>query len=758
MSMRFIRLLLAAMLFAVFSQAAALEAFVVKDIRIEGIQRTEAGTVFSYLPIKVGETLTEEKAAAAIRALYATGFFRDVTLEAENGVLIVTVLERPSIAQIEFTGVKEFEPDQLKAGLKQVGLAEGRIFDRSLLDRAEQELKRQYISRGKYAATVTTTVTPLERNRVALNFSMTEGDVAKIREISIIGAKAFSERELLDQIVLRSPGWMTWFSKHDQYSRQKLQADLESLRSFYLNRGYIEFNIDTTQVSITPDKKDIYIAIGITEGERYTVSDVRLAGEMLVPEAELRKLINLKQGDLFSRERLTESTRAISDRLGNDGYAFANVNAAPEVDREKRQVAFTFFIDPGRRVYVRRINIAGNTRTRDEVIRREMRQIEGGWYSSERVNLSRSRIDKLGYFTEVNVETPSVAGSTDQIDVNISVAEKPTGNLLLGAGFSSDEGVVLSGGITQSNVFGSGNHLGINVNTSKLNTVYSLSVTEPYYTVDGVSRGFDIYRRDVDPTSIDSGRYRTSTFGGQLRFAVPVTELDTIHYGLGAERTELETFSDSPQRFIDFTNAFGSTTTTLLGTIGWARDGRDSLIYPTKGRLNRASAEFGLPGGDLRYYRLSYQHQWYHPLTRQYTLLLNGEIGVADGLSDKPLPFFKNFYAGGVNSVRGYETNSLGAKDPNGDPVGGKNRVVVNAEFLFPFPGLANDKSVRMSAFVDNGMIADKFDSSAFRHSVGISVLWVSPIGPLKVSAAYPINERPGDRIQRFQFTFGSAF
>lgn len=756
--MRLPRLLLLCALLATSGRAAALEAFVVKDIRIEGIQRTEAGTVFSYLPIKVGETLTEERAAAAIRALYATGFFRDVTLEAENGVLIVTVLERPSIAQIDLTGVREFEPDQLKAGLKQVGLAEGRIFDRSLLDRAEQELKRQYISRGKYAATVTTTVTPLERNRVAVNFVVSEGDVAKIRQISIIGAKAFTERQLLDQIVLRTPGLMTWFSKHDQYSRQKLQADLESLRSFYLNRGFIEFNVDTTQVSITPDKKDIYITIGITEGDQYTVSDIRLAGEMLVPEPELRKLIRLQPGDLFSREQLTESTRAISDRLGDDGYAFANVNAAPQVDREKRQVAFTFFVDPGRRVYVRRINIAGNTRTRDEVIRREMRQIEGGWYSASKVNLSRSRIDKLGYFNEVNVETPSVAGSTDQIDVNISVSEKPTGNLLVGAGFSTGEGVVLSGGISQSNVFGSGNHLGLQINTSKVNTVYSLSLTEPYYTIDGVSRGFDIYLRDVDPTEINSGRYKTKTVGAQIRFAVPVTELDTINYGLGFEQTDLTTFTDSPLRYIEYVNTFGAKNATILGTIGWSRDGRDSLIYPTQGRLNRANAEIALPGGDLRYYRLTYQHQWYYPLTRHYTMMLNGELGYGDGIGDKPLPFYKNYFAGGVNSVRGYEPNSLGARDTNDDPLGGRRRAVVNGEFLFPFPGLANDRSVRMSAFVDSGMVGEKFETGAFRYSAGLSVLWISPLGPLKISAAQPLNEKVGDRIQRFQFTFGAAF
>ncbi|MGH8667549.1 MAG: outer membrane protein assembly factor BamA [Burkholderiales bacterium] len=756
--MRFLRLLLLSALLIGCRLVHALEPFVVKDIRVEGIQRTEAGTIFSYLPIKVGETLTEEKAAAAIRALYATGFFRDVVLEAENGVLIVTVLERPSIAQVDFTGVREFEPDQLKTGLKQVGLAEGRIFDRSLLERAEQELKRQYVSRGKYAATVTTTITPLERNRVSINFAVEEGDVAKIRQISIIGAKAFAEKELLSQFVLRTPGLMTWFSKHDQYSRQKLQADLESLRSFYLNRGYLDFNIDSTQVSITPDKTDVYITVGVTEGEKFTVSDVRLAGELLLPEAELRKLVTINPGDVFSRELLTESTKAISDRLGNDGYAFANVNAAPEVNREKRQVAFTFFVDPGRRVYVRRINVLGNTKTRDEVIRREMRQLEGGWYSAERVANSRSRLDRLGYFDDVAVETPSVPGTTDQIDVNITVKEKPTGNLLVGAGFSSSEGLVLSGGVTQTNVFGSGNHLGLQLNTSKVNTVYSLSLTEPYFTVDGVSRGFDIYKRDIDPTEIDSGRWRTSTIGAQLRFGVPISDLDTINYGIGVERTELNVFSDSPQRFIDFVDTFGESNSTLLGTIGWSRDNRDSLIYPTKGRMQRLSLESGLPGGSLRYYKLSYQHQWYWPMTRYYTLMLNGEIGIGDGLDDKPLPFFKNFFAGGVSSVRGYEANSLGPKDQFGDPIGGSKRVVLNAEFLVPFPGLENDRSVRLSAFADAGMIADKFSGDEFRSSLGVAVLWVSPLGPLKISVAQPMNDKPGDKKQRFQFTFGASF
>jgi len=506
--------------------AAAIEPFVIKDIRVEGIQRTEAGTIFSYLPVKVGDTLTDEGAAQAIRALFSTGFFRDVSLERDGDVLVVVVQERPSIAQIDFTGIKEFNKEQLTAGMRQIGLAEGRIFDRGLLDRAEQELKRQYLSRGYYAASASTTVTPLERNRVSLNFNVDEGRVAKIRQISIIGAKDFRESELLDQFVLRTPGLLTWFSKHDQYSRQKLSTDLESLRSFYQNRGYLEFRVDSTQVSITPDKQDIYIAVSITEGRKFTVSDIKVAGEPLIPEEEVRKLIRIKPGEVFSRERLTESTKLISDRLGNDGYAFANVNAVPEIDKEKQQAAFTFFIDPGRRVYVRRVNVTGNNRTRDEVVRREMRQLEGGWYSAEKVTQSRQRIDRLGYFNEVNIETPAVTGTTDQVDVNVAVVEKPTGMVLFGAGFGSGDGVVLSGSISQNNIFGSGKHVSASLNTSKISTVYALSYTDPYFTVDGMSQGFDLYYRVLSPADFDLARYETKTLGGALRLGVPVSEID----------------------------------------------------------------------------------------------------------------------------------------------------------------------------------------------------------------------------------------
>ncbi len=738
--------------------ASAIDPFVIKDIRVEGIQRTEAGTVFSYLPVKVGDTLDDERAAQAIRALFATGFFRDVSLERDGDVLVVVVQERPSIAQIDFSGLNEFNKEQILAGLRQVGLAEGRIFDRGLLDRAEQELKRLYLSRGYYAASSSTTVTPLERNRVSLNFNIEEGRIAKIRQINIVGAKVFRESVLLDQFVLRTPGMMTWFSKHDQYSRQKLSADLESLRSYYLNRGYLEFTIDSTQVSITPDKQDIYITIGITEGQRYTVSDIKVAGEPLIPEAEVRALIRMKPGEVFSRERLTESTKLISDRLGNDGYAFANVNAVPDLDKDKQQASFTFFIDPGRRVYVRRVNVTGNNRTRDEVVRREMRQLEGAWFSAERVTQSKQRVDRLGYFTEVNVETPAVTGVTDQVDVNVSVVEKPTGLILFGAGFGSDEGLVLSGSIAQQNIFGTGKHVSLGLNTSSINTTYSLSYTDPYFTVDGISQGFDIYYRVVSPTDANLARYETKTAGAALRLGVPVTEIDTIQYGLGAENVDIVTFSDSPQFYRDYVNTFGPSNSNLFLTAGWVRDGRDSLIYPTKGTMQRASAELGLPVGDLEYYKLTYQYQRYFPLSRRLTLMLNGDLGHGDGYNNLPLPFFKNFFTGGVNSVRGYESFTIGPRDSSGQPRGGSVKMVGNAELFFPFPGLENDRSVRLGTFLDAGMVDDKFGLSKTRFSTGLSLLWISPLGPLKISAAKAMRAQPGDEKEAFQFTIGGVF
>lgn len=752
----------------------AAEPFVVKDIRVEGIQRTEAGTVFSYLPVKVGDVMTDEKTAAAIKALYATGFFRDVRLEARDGVVIVTVEERPSIATITLTGIKEFSADDLKAGLKQTGLAEGRVLDRAMLDKAEQELQRQYFNRGKYAVEIKSTLTPLERNRVAVQFDVVEGDSAKIQQINIVGNQAFKEKTLLREFGSTTPGWLTWYTKSDQYSKSRLAGDIEALRSFYLNRGYLEFNVDSTQVSISPDKQGIYITVNVTEGPQYKVSDVKLAGQMLVPEAELQKLITIKPGEVFVRDRLTETTKKIGDRLGNDGYAFANVNAVPELDKEKATVAFTLFIDPGRRVYVNRVNVAGNTKTQDEVVRREIRQMEGAYYDAEKINRSRDRLNRLGYFSEVNIETPAVSGTTDQVDVNVSVAEKSTGNVMLGAGFSSSQGLVLSGSVSQNNVFGTGNRLSAQINSGSVNTVYSLSYTNPYYTLDGVSLGYDLYRRDFDASgysnfgnSSNFGNYKTSTYGAGMRFGLPVNERDFVSLGLTYEQTSLTTYADSPVQYTRFVDTFGEDNDTLRLDTSWARDTRNSFLFPTKGLLQRVAAEVGTPLGSLQYYKLSFQHQQYFPLGKSFTLLLNGEVGIGDGLSGKPLPFFKNFYAGGTSSVRGFKNGTLGPRDVNGYALGGDTRVVGNAELFFPLPGLKDDQSLRMSAFIDAGAafgpndFNHRFEKFAFedlRYSAGVAILWVSPLGPLKFSLAQPLVEKDGDKTEVFQFTLGSTF
>ncbi|MBL8477125.1 MAG: outer membrane protein assembly factor BamA [Methyloversatilis sp.] len=761
------KFLLPALLAGLLSaHAFAFEPFVVRDIRVEGIQRTEAGTVFSYLPVKVGETFTEDKAAEAIKALFATGFFKDVRVEVEGDVLVVVVDERPAIASLEFVGMKEFDKDTIKKAMRDFGLAESRILDRSVLERSEQEMKRQYLTRGLYSVDVKTTTTPLERNRVAVTFEINEGAAAKIKQINIVGAKSFKEKDLLKLLSQSTGDWLSWYNKNNQYSRQKLSADVETLRSHYLDRGYLEFNVDSTQVSITPDKQDIYITISITEGEKYTVGGVKLSGELLIPEEELRGLVKLNAGEDFSRKKLTETTKAISDRLGNDGYAFANVNAVPEPDREKRTVSFNVFVDPGRRVYVRRINVAGNTKTRDEAVRREFRQMEGAWYDGERINRSKSRVDRLGYFDGVTVETPAVPGTTDQVDVNLTVKEKPTGNLAFGAGFSSSENLILSTSVSQQNLFGSGKSLSLGLNSGSINKTYSLSFTDPYYTPDGISRGFDVYLRNVDPSRLRIGNYRTSSVGAGLRWGFPIREDDRINFGLAVDQTSIDTFSNSPQRYLNFVNEFGDSNTSLVGTIGWARDTRDSVIYPTKGSTQRVNVEVSLPPGSLRYYKASYQHQRYFPLFWDFVLMLNGDVGYGDGYSDKPLPFYKNYFAGGIGSVRGFQTSSLGERDRDAagnilfNTVGGNRRIVGNAELLFPLPG-SQDKTLRLGTFIDAGQVwasGDSLSLGDLRYSAGLSVAWSSPMGPLKFSIAQPLNKEPTDRLQRFQFQLGSTF
>jgi outer membrane protein insertion porin family len=756
-----LRLLIACALAAALP-SWAIEPFTVRDIRVEGVQRTEAGTVFTYLPVKVGERIDDEKAAAAIKALYATGFYQDVRLERDGDVLIVYVQERPAIAQIDIEGAKEFTKENLKDGLKQAGISESKIYDKSLLDRAEKELKRQYTSRGFYGAQVKTTVTPLERNRVSLRFDIEEGAVTKIADINIIGAKDFTEKELLRSMKLTTPGWFTWFTKDDQYSKQQLTADLEALRSFYLNRGYLEFNIDSTQVSITPDREKIYITVAITEGPVYRVGDVKFSGDLIVKEDELRRLVNVKPGDVFSREKVVEATKRVTDRLGNDGYSFANVNPVPDLNREKRIAGFTFFVDPGRRVYVRRINVAGNQKTQDEVVRRELRQLESSWYSLEKIARSKERLQRTGYFSEVNIETPAVAGTSDQVDVNVTVTERNTGTLNFGVGYSAAEKVTIQASVSQANVLGTGNMLAFQVNNGSVNKVYSFTYVNPYWTTDGISRGFDFFRRDVDTAALSIASYNTSSTGMGVRFGIPVTEFDTVNVGFTGERTRLAIDAAAPQRYQDFVTQFGETSNTFRTNLSFARDTRDSFTWPTKGWLNEIGIEIGLPPADLKYYRANYQSQWFYTPERfsWLTLMLNGEIGYADGYGGKPLPFFKNFYAGGVGSVRGFETATLGPRDTNDDVLGGNRRAIGNIELLFPMPGY-KEKNVRLAGFLDFGNVwgpDEKIKAGDIRVGAGLAVSWDSPVGPLRFSFGTPIRKQAGDKIERFQFQLGKIF
>ncbi len=754
--------LLSALVAGLFAlPAMAFEPFVVKDIRVEGIQRTEAGTVFSYLPLKVGDTLDNDKAAQAIKALFATGFFRDVRIEVDKDVMVVVVQERPAISSLNFVGMKEFEKDAIIKALKEVGIATGRIFDRSLLDKAEQELKRQYLSRGKYSAQITTTVTPLERNRVGINFNIVEGDAAKIRQINIVGAKAFQEKELLSLFELTTPGFLTWYTKNDQYSRQKLSADLEKLKSFYLDRGYLEFSVDSTQVSISPDKQDVFITLNVNEGERYRVASVKLAGELTLSEAELRQLVQVRPGDVFSREKLNESTKAISTRLGTEGYAFANVNAAPELNREKRLVDFTIFVDPGKRVYVRRVNVTGNTRTRDEVVRREIRQMESGWYDAAKVQASKERVDRLGFFSDVAVETPPVPGTSDQLDVNVNVTEKPTGNLMLGVGTSSTDKLILSGSIAQNNFLGSGNNVSIQVNSSKSNRTYAFSYTNPYFTPDGVSQGFDIYHRTTDTSSTDIAYYKSKSSGAGVRWGFPIDEHQSLSFGVAVDNTSIEVFDESPNYYKTYVQKFGKSNLSLPLTFGWAYDNRNSFFFPTSGSLIRASLEVAVPGGDLKYWRYGLQHQKYFPLNKSLTLMLGADIGAAKGLSGQELPFFKNYYAGGVSSVRGFKASTLGTAGTieAGDRVGGNRKLVGNAELLWSLPGF--EKSARIGLFFDAGQVyaaGDKLDFGELRYSAGLTASWISPVGPLKFSLGAPLNKKDQDESETFQFQLGTTF
>ena len=749
----------------------AAEPFVVKDIRVEGLQRVEPGTVFSYLPVQVGERFTSEKAADSIKALYATGFFRDVQIQAQGDVLIVIVEERPTISRIEFTGMKEFDPEVVRKSLRTVGVADARFYDKALIDKAEQELKRQYVSKGLFAAEVVTTVTPGARNQVAIFFNIDEGPSAKIKDINFIGNKAFSESTLRGEMQLQTGGWLSWYSKNDLYSKQKLTADLETIRSYYLNRGYLEFVIESTQVSITPDKKDIYLTISIREGNKFTMKNISLAGELLGKEKEFQSLLTVKSGQTFSSAKLAESTKAISEKLGSYGYAFAVINPQPDIRRDLSEVDITLVVDAGRRVYVRKVEITGNAKTRDLVIRREMRQFESSWFDSEKIRLSKERINRTGYVKDSEITTADVPGSPDQVDVNVKVEEKPTGAISLGAGFSSTEKLILSAGINQENAFGTGTSIGLNFALGKVNQSLAISQYDPYFTENGISRYTDLFYRLSKPLYyVGDTEYQIKSVGTNLKFGVPYTEVDRVFFGSGFEMYEINVTPNTPQPYQDYANAWGVRTPpggrvqtySIPATVGWARDGRDSALIPSKGSLQRLSGEVGTPLGNLLFYQLNAQFQQYYSFSKGNILSFNGEIGYGEAYGNKPYPITKNYFVGGIGSVRGYAPGSLGPKYFNSTtgtflPTGGQSKIVTNVEYTFPVPGSGVDKTLRLFTFADGGNAFQDINLS-LRYSYGVGLSWISPLGPLKFSYGIPINAQPNDNIQRLQFQVGTAF
>ena len=755
------------------------EEFVVKDIQVKGLQRISLGTVYNYLPVNVGEKFSLDNVSPAIKALFKTGFFKDVKLEREGSTLIVNVVERPSIAKIIFEGNKDLSKDDLTKALDKIGLAEGKIFDRQVLDKVEQELTRQYLSHGKYGLKIKTDVSNLTRNRVGIHIKISEGRVTKIKQINIVGNTVFDDKTLLGKFELNTSNLLSFYTKDDQYSKQKLSADLETLRSYYLDRGYINFSVESTQVAITPDKKDIYVTINVKEGEVYKLSKVKLAGNLVVAPEELIKLVSVGPTEIFSRKSATETSKAIQDRLGDEGYAFANVNMVPEINEAQKTVDMTFVVDPGKRVYVHRINMSGNTKTRDEVLRREMRQMEASWASSSKIERSKTRLERLGYFETVTVETPPVVGTADQIDVNYKVVEKPSGNLSAGVGFSQVQGIVLNANIAQDNVFGSGKRVNVAFNNSSYLTSYQFGFFNPYFTTDGVSQGYNLGYTKRNAGQINIANYNTNIANAGINFGIPLNEFDQIRFDTDVKHTNLSTTDYSSYQINQFIADQGSSFLTFSQGISWVHDTFNRAIFPNTGAQQRLSAVVMIPGSDLDYYKVGYRQQRYFPLAKDFTFKLNGEVGYGGGYgSTHALPFFDNYFMGGTGSVRGFKNNTLGPRDSNGYPLGGSSKIIGNAELFFPVPFMSETKSIRLGTFFDIGSLNDSFSLNNMKYSAGLSGEWLSPFGALSVSAAYPLNKgnytyntfnpangvNPGsivtqqDQTQFFQFNFGQNF
>jgi len=747
--------------------ALAAEPFEIKDIRIEGLQRGDPGTVFGALPFRIGDSYSDEKGATALRALFATGLFKDVRVDVDGQTVVVVVEERPIVASVNFVGLKEFDKDVILKALKENGIGEGQPFDKAVVDRAEQEIKRQYLTRSLYGAEVVTTATPADRNRVNVTFTIVEGDVARIDSIRILGSQAYSESDLRDLMDLSTSGWLSWYTKNDRYSRVKLNGDIEKIRSFYLNRGYLEFDVTGTEVTISPDKQAIALTLTVHEGRPYTLTAVELDGDYLGQRENFERLVRVKVGQPYKGDDVTATTRAFNELYGTYGYAFARVDAQPQLDRENAQVKLVLTGQPQQRVNVRRINLSGNTVTRDEVIRREFRQFESAWYDGDKIKLSRDRVERLGFFDEVSVDTHEVAGSPDQVDLTYTLKEKPTGSFQIAAGYSRYDKLALSASITKENIFGTGNYLGLSVNTSRNNRALAVSTIDPYFTEDGVSRAVDVYYRTSRPLNSLGDAYQLATQGLALRFGVPFSEYDTVFFGAGLEQTVIGTSAGVPNSYFQYAEIFGRRSMSFPLTVGWAREERDNPQVPTKGRYQRVNLDFSVLG-DVRYGRLNAQYQEYYPLgdwvpllSNRFTLGINAEVGWGFGLSGKPFPIFKNFYGGGLGTVRGFAQSSFGGVDITGAYDGGNRRINLNSELYLPVPGTGNDKSLRIFLFGDAGNVWRedvKMKASDLRASVGFGVSWISPVGPLKLSYGIPVRALPGDKIERFQFQIGTAF
>lgn len=781
--------------FFVSQSVLAADSFVIDNIKVEGLQRISAGTVFNYLPLKIGDTADARSVSQSIRELFKTGFFKDVRMERQADTLIVFVIERPAIASVEFDGNKDINTEDLEKALKQIGFAEGRVYDKAILQRVVVELKRQYYARGKYAVRVETTVTPMERNRVGIKIDVSEGLVTTILQINIVGNKVFDTEALLDELELTTPTLFSFYTKTDQYSKQKLAGDLEKLRSHYMNRGYINFKINSTQVAITPDKKNIYITINLTEGEKFTIKEVKLAGDLIIKPEEIFPVVKIRQGQHFSRQDITETSEAIVDLLGGVGYAFSNVNPIPQVDEKTKEVTLTFFIEPGERVYVRRISIIGNTNTADHVVRRELRQFENGWISTNNVERSKQRLQKLGFFKDVSIETPAVPGAKDLVDVVYTVEEQSTGSINAGAGFSQSEGLIFNFSVTQDNFLGTGNRYAVAVNTSDATTLYSFSVTDPYFTDDGISRTYRFRWSEVDLAEENLSDYSTDNFSFGIGFGVPINEFDRIGFALDYENIQIEVakpydevdvngnptgvfYPDTSLDILKFVAEEGDEFNTLRFSANWSHDSRNKFIFPTRGALQRLSGDMALPGSDLMFYHLNYVQQRFFPIGRTTTLMLKGNLGYSGSFGGDAFPPYEKYYAGGMNDVRGYKSNTLGPKDDkdqlglkyNGitfdhlatdDPLGGELKVIGNAEIILPVPFVKDSSAYRLSGFFDFGNVyetAGDFDVSDFRYTTGIAGAWLSPFGLLRVSIAAPLNEKDGDDTETFQFSFGQSF